>query len=416
MKIQGDPDHPVTQGFLCYRTSRFLERQYDPDRITTPLLRRERRRSRAVGWDDALDLIAEKMLRIKSESGGEAILHYRSGGTLGVMKFLNDRLFELFGPCAVKTGDICSGAGDAAQLTDFGEEDSNDLFDLLNAKTIVLWGRTRTSATSTSFPSSSRRVRGGADRPHRPGAPPRRRPRAALRAAAARRRHRPGARDREAAVRDGEDRPDGRRLLRSPRRVPVAGVLAQRRRLGRARRRPARRARGASPISTETDRRRSSSGGDCSARRTGSATVRTARRAGRHQRKPRRSGRRRLVLLQAPRRVRHLVSGAARRRRAASLEPLLGRRDPRRRRPADPDGVGDGGQSGGDAPRVPHRQRRLRDAGADRRRRRVPDRHRARRARRAPDDDDARGRRSRRGVRPSLARRGPSRRARRPTA
>ena len=140
VKIQGDPDHPVTQGFLCYRTSRFLERQYDPDRVTTPLIRRNGG-FREASWDDALDLIAEKMLRIKSESGGEAILNYRSGGTLGVMKFLNDRLFELFGPCAVKSGDICSGAGDAAQLTDFGEEDSNDLFDLGNAKTIVLWGK-----------------------------------------------------------------------------------------------------------------------------------------------------------------------------------------------------------------------------------------------------------------------------------
>ena len=139
-KIQGDPDHPVTQGFLCYRTSRFLERQYDPERITSPLVRQSGG-FRPVSWDHALDVIAEKMLRIKSESGGAAILHYRSGGTLGVMKFLNDRLFELFGPCAVKSGDICSGAGDAAQLTDFGEEDSNDLFDLLNAKTILIWGK-----------------------------------------------------------------------------------------------------------------------------------------------------------------------------------------------------------------------------------------------------------------------------------
>ncbi len=139
-KIQGDPDHPVTQGFLCYRTSRFLERQYDPERLTSPLLRRNGEFC-PVSWDDALDLIAEKMLRIKTESGGAAILHYRSGGTLGIMKFLNDRLFELFGPCAVKSGDICSGAGDAAQLADFGEEDSNDLFDLLNARTILIWGK-----------------------------------------------------------------------------------------------------------------------------------------------------------------------------------------------------------------------------------------------------------------------------------
>ncbi|HEX4823910.1 MAG TPA: molybdopterin-dependent oxidoreductase [Candidatus Polarisedimenticolaceae bacterium] len=140
VKIQGDPDHPVTRGFLCYRTSRFLERQYDPDRLTTPLIRRGDG-LRPASWDDALDLIAETMLRIKAESGGEAILHYRSGGSLGMMKAIGDAFFQAFGPCSAKDGDICSGAGDDAQLTDFGDEDSNDLFDLLNAKTIVLWGK-----------------------------------------------------------------------------------------------------------------------------------------------------------------------------------------------------------------------------------------------------------------------------------
>ena len=139
-KIQGDPDHPVTRGFLCYRTSRFLERQYDPDRLVAPLMRRGDRLV-PVSWDDALDRIAETMLRVKTESGPAAILHYRSGGSLGLVKFLSDRLFGLFGPVTVKSGDICSGAGDAAQLADFGEEDSNDLFDLLNARTIVLWGK-----------------------------------------------------------------------------------------------------------------------------------------------------------------------------------------------------------------------------------------------------------------------------------
>jgi anaerobic selenocysteine-containing dehydrogenase len=39
-KLQGDPSHPVTQGFLCYRTSRFLDRQYDRERLTSPLVRR----------------------------------------------------------------------------------------------------------------------------------------------------------------------------------------------------------------------------------------------------------------------------------------------------------------------------------------------------------------------------------------
>jgi anaerobic selenocysteine-containing dehydrogenase len=140
VKIQGDPEHPVTRGFLCYRTSRFLERQYDPDRLTTPMVRHGGE-LKPASWDEALDLIAETMLRIKAESGAASILHYRSGGTLGLMKFLSDSFFQAFGPCSVKRGDICSGAGDEAQLTDFGDEDSNDLFDLLHAKTIVLWGK-----------------------------------------------------------------------------------------------------------------------------------------------------------------------------------------------------------------------------------------------------------------------------------
>lgn len=105
-KIQGDPDHPVTRGFLCYRTSRFLERQYDPDRLVAPLMRRGDRLV-PVSWDDALDRIAETMLRVKTESGPAAILHYRSGGSLGLVKFLSDRLFGLFGPVTVKSGDIC---------------------------------------------------------------------------------------------------------------------------------------------------------------------------------------------------------------------------------------------------------------------------------------------------------------------
>lgn len=140
VRIQGDKEHPVTRGFLCYRTSHFLERQYHRERLTTPLHRRDGALT-PVSWDEALDIAAAALLRIRSESGPAAILHYRSGGSLGLMKHLSDYFFERFGPTAMKTGDICSGAGDAAQLADFGDEDSNDLFDLLHSRTIVLWGK-----------------------------------------------------------------------------------------------------------------------------------------------------------------------------------------------------------------------------------------------------------------------------------
>jgi len=139
-KLQGDPDHPVTRGFLCYRTSRFLERQYDPARLTSPMLR-DGNGFEPIEWERALDLVAERMLRIRDESGPAAILNYRCGGSLGVTKHLTDHFFERFGPVTVKSGDICSGAGEAAQEADFGESDSHDLFDLLNSRTIVLWGK-----------------------------------------------------------------------------------------------------------------------------------------------------------------------------------------------------------------------------------------------------------------------------------
>lgn len=140
VRLQGDKEHPVTRGFLCHRTSRFLERQYDPARLTTPLRRRDGEMV-PVSWEEVLDEIAGALLRIRGESGGAAILHYRCGGSLGMMKKVSDGFFEAFGPVTVKSGDICAGAGSAAQVTDFGVSDSNDLFDLLESRTIVLWGK-----------------------------------------------------------------------------------------------------------------------------------------------------------------------------------------------------------------------------------------------------------------------------------
>jgi len=138
--LRGDPDHPVTRGFICFRTSRFVDKLRAPERLTRPLLRRGGRLVE-VSMDEALDFAAERLLAIRAESGPAAIFHYRSGGSLGLLKLLADRFFERFGPCTAKVGDICSGAGEAAQIADFGVSDSNDLFDLEASRYIYLWGK-----------------------------------------------------------------------------------------------------------------------------------------------------------------------------------------------------------------------------------------------------------------------------------
>ncbi len=138
--LRGDPDHPVTRGFLCFRTSRFADLMYSAARIDRPLLRRDGQLV-PCSWDEALGLVAAKLLAVRAESGPAAIFHYRSGGSLGILKHLPDLFFDKFGPCTGKIGDICSGAGEQAQLEDLGTSDSNDLFDLLNSRHIVLWGK-----------------------------------------------------------------------------------------------------------------------------------------------------------------------------------------------------------------------------------------------------------------------------------
>ncbi len=152
-KLQGSREHPVTRGFLCFRTNQFLRLQYDRDRLTTPLLRRrEGADLEPVSWDEALDFAASRLLAIRRESGPAAIFHYRSGGSLGLLKHLADWFFERFGPVTAKRGDICSGAGDAAQETDFGVEDSHDLFDLPNARQVILWGKNVYTSSPHTIP------------------------------------------------------------------------------------------------------------------------------------------------------------------------------------------------------------------------------------------------------------------------
>lgn len=143
VRLSGDPAHPVTKGFICHRTSHFLWRHYSPDRVTSPLLKRNGSFER-ISWEEALDLAASRLLDIRRETGPASILHYRSGGSLGMLKSVVDYFFELLGPVTVKRGDICSGAGDAAQETDFGEEESHDFFDILNSRNIILWGKNPT--------------------------------------------------------------------------------------------------------------------------------------------------------------------------------------------------------------------------------------------------------------------------------
>jgi anaerobic selenocysteine-containing dehydrogenase len=150
-RLQGDPDHPVTRGFLCYRVgTHFLARHGSSERLTTPLLRNGDH-FEPIEWDAALDLAARKLRAIRDESGGAAILHSQGGGSLGILKNLNGYFSRLLGASEL-SGDVCDGAGSYANESDFGAVESNAIEDLVNARTIVLWGKNPANSSPHTTP------------------------------------------------------------------------------------------------------------------------------------------------------------------------------------------------------------------------------------------------------------------------
>ncbi len=126
-KIQGDPEHPVTRGFLCAKVAKYLDRVYSPDRVLYPMRRIAAKGPGAAGersfaphgqpgaavptqaetkqiwqrisWDEALDEISSRLRSVSAEFGSEAILPYSYGGTLGALNggSMDRRFFHRLG-------------------------------------------------------------------------------------------------------------------------------------------------------------------------------------------------------------------------------------------------------------------------------------------------------------------------------
>ena len=70
------------------RARRFSERVYGPDRLLYPAVRKGPKGFASferVSWDDALALIADKLIAARDAHGGEAILPYCYGGSNGLL-------------------------------------------------------------------------------------------------------------------------------------------------------------------------------------------------------------------------------------------------------------------------------------------------------------------------------------------
>ena len=86
--IWGHPDQPVTQGRLCGKVDRYLERTYHAGRLTTPLRRVGPKGSgqfEPVSWETAIAEIAARLQQVIAADGPEAVLPYSYAGTMGLL-------------------------------------------------------------------------------------------------------------------------------------------------------------------------------------------------------------------------------------------------------------------------------------------------------------------------------------------
>jgi len=137
IKIRGNPKHPFTSGFTCKKIRRHGERLQSPERILTPLWRNNKHWE-TITWQDALELCATNIQRFRQEP--TSILHIQGDGARGVLKYANKLFFMQLGASRTR-GSLCDAAGFMAFIHDFGSRENHDINDLLNAKTIVNWGK-----------------------------------------------------------------------------------------------------------------------------------------------------------------------------------------------------------------------------------------------------------------------------------
>jgi anaerobic selenocysteine-containing dehydrogenase len=153
VKVQGDPSHPVTRGFLCGKVAKYLERVYSPDRLLYPMRRkagvpkgplaqgREAEAFERITWDEALDEIADRLKGIAAEFGPESVLPYSYAGTIGQLGYgsMDRRFFHRLGASQLDRT-ICATAGGTALKSVYGVKLGTTPQDFAHAGLIIAWG------------------------------------------------------------------------------------------------------------------------------------------------------------------------------------------------------------------------------------------------------------------------------------
>jgi anaerobic selenocysteine-containing dehydrogenase len=155
IKVRGDREHPESRGALCAKGQAALDILYAPDRLKTPLKRTGQRgegKWTPVSWDEALDLVARQLQRVRERYGAEAVDFHKGAGhdlCAGDVRPYLHRLANLFGtPNLSSPFFVCNGPRSLNMYQMTGGVPAPEVE---NSHCVVLWGINPTETAITRY-------------------------------------------------------------------------------------------------------------------------------------------------------------------------------------------------------------------------------------------------------------------------
>lgn len=144
LSVKGDPDHPITQGFLCRKMNHYEQDIHSPHRILTPLKRVGAKGDpdafAPISWEEAIRVIGTNWREIIQNHGSDSILPYSYAGTMGMLqRNCGHAFFHRLGAANLERT-ICCSAKDTGFIKTMGNAIDWGAPSLADADVILLWG------------------------------------------------------------------------------------------------------------------------------------------------------------------------------------------------------------------------------------------------------------------------------------
>ncbi|MFQ5570337.1 MAG: molybdopterin-dependent oxidoreductase [Rhodothermales bacterium] len=146
VSTRGNPHSKANHGQICPRPHMALQQVYDPDRIKVPMKRTNPQKGRdedpqfvPITWDEAMELIADKMMELRANNETHKFVLFR-----GRYSYMRDIIYsampKVFGsPNGISHSAICAEAEKFGAYFTEGYWDYRD-YDLDNTRYVLCWG------------------------------------------------------------------------------------------------------------------------------------------------------------------------------------------------------------------------------------------------------------------------------------